>query len=78
MLRRHANKSRVKVLTQNIIGMYLCPESRAEIAEKAAGGNKQKGKRKKVVSSYSRVGGIALCYGNRLKAVCKTVKAEEA
>jgi hypothetical protein len=31
-------KSRVKVFTQTIIGMYLCPGSRAEMAEKATGG----------------------------------------
>jgi hypothetical protein len=37
----------VKVFTQTIIGRYLCPRSRAEIAEKARGGNKEKGKRKK-------------------------------
>jgi hypothetical protein len=36
-------KSRFKVFMQTIIGRYLCPGSRAEIAEKATGGNKEKG-----------------------------------
>ncbi len=78
MLRRYANKSRVKVFTQTIIGMYLCPRSRADIAEKATGGKRGQRKKEKVVSSYSRAGGIALRYGNRLEAARKTVKAEEA
>jgi hypothetical protein len=33
-------KSRVKVFTQTIIGMYLCPGSRAETAEKETGRKK--------------------------------------
>jgi hypothetical protein len=48
MLRRYANKSRVKVFTHTIIGMYLCPGSRAEKAEKITGGKKEK-----VVLRYS-------------------------
>jgi hypothetical protein len=35
-------KSRVKVFTQIIIGRYLCPGSRAEIAEKGNGGKIRK------------------------------------
>jgi hypothetical protein len=45
--KKEKEKSRVKVFTQTIIGRYLCPGSRAEIAEKAMGGNKEKGIRKR-------------------------------
>jgi hypothetical protein len=57
--------------------MYLCLGSRAEIAEKATGGKKEKGKGK-VVPSYTRAGSIALRYGNRVEAARNTVKVEEA
>jgi hypothetical protein len=56
--------------------MYLCPGSCAEIAEKALRGKRGKRKKEKVVPSYSRAGGIALRYGNRLEAARKTVKVE--
>jgi hypothetical protein len=36
-------KSCVKVFTQTIIGKYLCPGSRAEIAEKGNRGKKENG-----------------------------------
>jgi hypothetical protein len=78
MLRLYANKSRVKVFTQNIIGRYLCPGSRAEIAEKATGGNKEKGKRKKVVSIYSRAGGIALTLRKSCESSTQNCLGEEA
>ncbi len=45
--KKEKEKGHVKVFTQTIIGRYLCPGSRAEIAEKATKGNKEKGKRKK-------------------------------
>ncbi len=75
MLRRYANKSRVKVLTQIIIGMYLCPGSRAKIAEKATGGNKEKGKKSCQATRVPEA--LHLRYGNRMKAARKTVKVKE-
>jgi hypothetical protein len=41
--KKEKGKSHVKVFTQTIIGRYLCPRSRAEIAKKATGENKKKG-----------------------------------
>ncbi len=41
------------------------------------GGKRGKRKKEKVVSSYSRTGGIALRYGNRLEAARKTVKPKK-
>ncbi len=78
MLRRYTNKSRVKVFTQNIIGLHLCPGSRAEIAEKATGGKKEKGKGKKSCQATRVPEALHLGYGNRVEAARKTVKAEEA
>jgi hypothetical protein len=58
--------------------MYLCPGSRAEIAEKATGGKKEKGKGKKSCQATRVLEALHLRYGNRVEAARKTVKAEEA
>ncbi len=65
MLRRYANKSRVKVLTQTIIGKYLCPGSRAEKAEKITGGRKEKKKSCVKVFTQTTVGATPLARRRR-------------
>jgi hypothetical protein len=75
VLRGFTNKSRVKVFSQ-IIGVYLCPGSLAEIAERQRG-EKGKRKRKKTCQATPVPEALHLCYGNRVEAAHKTVKVKE-